>query len=124
MVICLSCQQTFPDYKELALHIITNKATHRKGRRWANKYLTNQRALDKKVTTQGKERSPLTQQDIENRRDTRRELSGQTKMSETLCPKCKHNGVRSFPIEYAKSPTAWRVGKSLVKLCVGCGGVE
>ena len=124
MPICHTCQQPFPDYRELALHIIANKATHRIGRRWASKYLTNQRALDKKVTMKGRERSPLTQQDIENKRDTRRELSGKDIISETICPKCKHNTVRSFPIEYAKSPTAWRRDNRLVKLCVGCGGVE
>ena len=122
MPICHSCNKPFPDFKELARHIIANKKTHRKGLFWAQKHLMNQRALDKKATMLAKNHNPLTEEDKENKKDTRRVLSGQLKNANTFCPKCKRAGIYQFPIEYAESPDAWRTGKSLVKLCVNCGG--
>ena len=121
MPICHSCNKPSPDFKELAKHIIANKRTHRGGLMWARKYLLNQRALDRKVSLKNN-RVPLSEQEIENKKDSRRELSGALKNTSSFCPKCKRAGIYQFPIEYTKSPDAWRVGNFLVKLCVNCGG--
>lgn len=121
MPICNSCHKSFPDFKELAKHIMANKKGHRYGQVWAARCLTNQRNLDRKVSLQNRGNNPLTQQEKENKQDSHRELSGQTSIAETICPKCKCKGVYSFPIEYIKCPVIWREGNRLVKLCISCG---
>lgn len=122
MPTCLNCQQLFTDYKGLAHHIIANKKTHKRGLLWASKYIMRQRQLDRKATEQGRNYTPLTQTDKDNRHDLERVLSGVAINSPTICPKCKHKSISQFPIEYAESRQAWRVGNALVKLCVACGG--
>lgn len=119
---CIACHQFFKDYKELALHITCNRKTHKRGLLWASKFLTNQRNLDRKATMQSRDRLPLTQEDKENRDNNQRELSGHIQTVKTYCPHCKRNGVYQFPVEYISSPEAWRVGSTLVKLCIPCEG--
>jgi hypothetical protein len=123
-VFCNTCHQSFESYKELALHIITNKKTHKKGRLWASKYTMKQRALDMKTTIQNRNHTPLTEQDRENKKDTRRELSGRLINTNTICPACKKTGVHQFEIEYIKDPDTWRMGNNFVRLCPRCGGQE
>ena len=124
MPLCLTCKQPFPDYKELALHIVANKKTHKKGRLWANKYLMNQRTLDMKATIQNRNHTPLTEQERESKKDSQRELSGRLINTNTICPHCKKTSVYQFPIEYVKDPYAWRIGSNFVRLCPRCGGQE
>lgn len=122
MPICHSCQQPFADFKALALHIASSKKGHRKGKMWAAKYLSNQRALDMKTTMQNRNHTPLTQQEKDNKANAHRELSGKVVNTDTICPHCKRQGISQLPIEYAHSSEAWRAGKCLVKLCISCGG--
>lgn len=118
MPICNTCHQPFEDYKELAKHIIINKKTHKKGRLWASKFLSKQQLLDKKRANT--ERIPLTEQDKENKLNTRRDVSGETTTTLAICPKCNREHFYTFPIEYVQSPTAWKRNNSIVKLCSVC----
>lgn len=122
MPTCNKCRSNFPDFKSLALHIISNKKTHKQGLKWASQYITRQRQLDRKVTAQRRGRVLFTDEDRDNKEDLRRVLSGQTIISNILCPRCKRGSIRQLPIEHAGNPEAWRVGKALVVLCINCGG--
>lgn len=119
---CNSCGETFETYKDLAIHIMSSKKGHRQGKIWASKYLSKQRILDRKVSMQSRNHSPFTEQDRENRREAERVLSGNIANTRTICPKCKSLGIYQFPIEHTESKEAWRIGGSLVKLCIRCGG--
>ena len=120
MVLCHSCNQPFSDYRELAQHIASNKKGHRRGKKWAAKYLLNIRALNKKKDMNG--RVALTEADRENKKDTVRELSGETTVVEALCPHCKRKSRQIFPIEFGGSSEAWRDKGCLVVLCQSCRG--
>ena len=120
MELCHSCNKEFADYKELALHISSSKKGHRKGKRWAAKYLLRLRALSKRENNYG--HSKLTEADKENKRSTIRKLSGESVFVEALCPHCKRKSRQNLPIEYAESKEAWRNKGCLVVLCQSCGG--
>jgi len=117
LVSCHSCNATFPDYAALALHISSSRSGHRSGKRWAAKYL-HRNVLKQKTEFQ---RMPLTENDKENKRSLVRELSGETKSGIVFCPHCKGKHQQTLPIEYADSPTAWRVNNALAILCANCG---
>lgn len=121
MVLCHSCQKVFEDYKELALHIQSNKKGHRKGKKWAARYIMRVRQLDKKKELNG--RVPMTEEQKENRRDNVRELSGETEQLLTICPHCKKGHRELLPVEFSQSRDAWQVKDRLVVLCPICGGV-
>lgn len=122
MPMCLVCNKPYPDFGELARHIIGNKKSHRKGFMWASRYLTKQRELDRKSTFQerNQNRIPLTSGELANKRETVRELSGETTVAETYCPHCKRKTRQLFPIEYGESQEVWRDKGCLVVLCQSC----
>ncbi len=120
--LCLTCRQVFPDYKELARHISRSKNGHRKGKRWAARYLLNQRALDKKVSKKKRPHIALTEQEKENKKSLKRELAGKTVNVKVKCPRCKVEGMYEFPMEYAESEESWKVGDTMMKLCLKCLG--
>ncbi len=115
---CLSCNQSFPDYKELALHIQTTKKGHRKGKKWAAKYLMRVRQLNKKKELNG--RIPLTEEQKEAKASIHRELSGENENVLTICPHCKKGHREVLPVEFSQSRDAWRVKDKLVVLCGSC----
>ena len=117
-VLCHSCNLSFVDYKELALHISTSRKGHRQGKKWAAKYMMKVRALDKRNNGGG--RSPLTEDDKENKKNTRRELSGDNEHVATFCPHCRKKTKQVLPIEYTRSNEAWRLKDYLVVLCQNC----
>ncbi len=119
MPLCLSCQKVCADYKELALHIQSSKKGHRKGKRWAAKYMMRVRQLNKRELNG---RVPLTEEQKEARASIFRELSGETEYALAVCPHC-HKGHREvLPVEFRQSQDAWRVKDKLVVLCATCGG--
>jgi hypothetical protein len=115
---CLSCDKIFEDYQGLALHIIAEKKGHRKGKKWAAKYIS--RHIINKRTYDNNGRVPLTAEQKANKEDTRRALSGEQRVVETICPKCKVSKRVALEVEYVSSPQAWRIHGKLVKLCVEC----
>lgn len=117
-VYCNSCKQPFDDYQSLALHIVASKAGHRKGKRWAAKYLS--RNVINKRDLNG--RTPLTEADKENRESTKRALSGKVNYELCVCPRCDKGHREMIPEEFARSQQAWRKGKNLVVICGNCGG--
>ncbi len=119
-VSCNSCQKPFADFNELALHISSQKKGHRKGKKWAAKYLMRTRQLDKKKLNNGG--IGLTSEDRKNRETTIRELSGKNEMVIAHCPKCKTRKQQVLPVEYVSSSEAWHMGDKLVVICEGCRG--
>ncbi len=117
---CNSCGQLFAGYQELALHISTSKTGHRKGKRWAAKYISRHVINKHKFDFNG--RTPLTTEQKMNKEDTKRVLSGGQRYAETVCPKCKIRGQTAMEEEFASSPQAWRIGGRLAVMCDGCGG--
>jgi hypothetical protein len=120
MPTCISCHTEFPDYKELALHIMTNRKGHRKGRRWAAKYIMVN-GLSSKVKGQKYDRIALTEEQKEAKKDCKITISGINKVADTVCPKCSLKLRQLLPVEYVQSPMAWRKDNKLVILCDGCG---
>ncbi len=119
MPMCLSCNKTCADFKELAIHIQSSKKGHRKGKRWAAKYILRVRSLDKKKLNG---RMSLTKEQKDNRKDTIRELSGKNEKVVTYCPRCKSPKGGLMPIEFTQSKVAWRIKDKLVVVCEICGG--
>lgn len=111
---CRQCGEDFPDYKELARHILDNK-NHRYGRKWAASVMMRVRSLDRKATLQDqhKNRGTLTEEERENLRDNRaaceREVSGKQHLTKCLCPtaKCHRIHYVLLPVEYLEDP-CWR----------------
>ncbi len=118
MPFCHSCKKPFADFKELALHIISSKKGHRHGKRWAAKYLLKVRQLDKRKELNG--RTPMTEEQKENKRNLERELSGENEFVITYCPHCKSLKKQPMPIEFTQSGEAWREKDKLVVLCPSC----
>ncbi len=116
---CNSCGTECEDYRELALHISTSKTGHRKGKRWAAKYIS--RHVINKRTIEYNGRTPLTAEQRANREDTRYVLSGERKVADTVCPKCKKSSRDVLEAEYVSSPQAWKMQGRLAKLCDDCG---
>lgn len=116
---CFICNEIFKDFKELARHVIANKKTHGKSYFWAQKVLTDAERLNFK-TQSFEGRSPLTEEEREAKRESRRELSGEDHMVSTFCPHCKNSHTERIPQEYIESNTAWREKGKLVVLCDGC----
>ncbi len=119
MVLCHSCSQPFADYRELAQHIASSKKGHKKGKRWAAKYLLNVSFLNRR---ENYGHSELTEADKENKREMVRILSGETTVVETLCPHCHRKSRQIIPIEYGESNKVWRNNGCLVVLCQSCKG--
>jgi len=117
---CLSCGKEFEDYQSLALHISSERKGHRKGKKWAAKYISRQVISKQKVEFNG--RVPLTAEQKANKEDSRRVLSGEQRVAETVCLKCKRVSRVVLEAEYVSSPHAWRIQDRLVKMCNSCGG--
>ncbi len=121
METCHSCHQSFADFKELALHISKSKKGHRKGKKWAAKYIMMNGLSSKNRNGNRPVRVALTEEQKANKEDTRRELSGDNEYATTVCPNCKNRSRPLLPREFAENPVAWRVKDSLVVMCSGCG---
>lgn len=117
-IICRSCgKDDFKDYTELAVHILSSsKKTHKHGRIWAAKY-SNRKTLSKRIFG---EYQPITDEQREAKEDTRRELSGETKLVPTRCPRCKTGSRQMIEVEHANNPEALRIDNYFVILCEGC----
>jgi hypothetical protein len=104
------------------MHIIADKQTHRRGLNWARKFMSRQSYLDRKLSFKEQYRTPLTDEQRETKRDLVMELSGQTELAKTFCPKCKRRGHKVVPIEHTSNPLSWNIGGALAILCYSCGG--
>ncbi len=128
MPLCNQCQKGFGDYQLLASHIMGTKG-HRKGRRWAAKYLMinglsakNRSDLPRRVADNPDKVE--TEFGDENRQNMKRELSGAQKNCITVCPKCKSKDRDVLPVEFAENPVAWRIEGTLARLCSRCSYVH
>lgn len=124
MPLCNQCRKVCQDYHELAIHIMSLKS-HRRGRRWAGKYLAinslspeKRRDLPKRVADNPDKET--TEFGDENKANRIRQVSGVEKSVITVCPKCEARNRIQLPIEFAESPAAWRINGILVKLCARC----
>ena len=115
MPTCNSCGEYCETFADLADHVL--EAKHKAGRKWALKYkarVNNTRPLF--------ERQPLSDEQKEARGNCFRTLSGQTEAVKVMCIKCKEVHHQALPIEYTRSPDAWRNGGIFFRLCNFCGG--
>jgi len=115
---CRACGKVCADYKELAVHIAGSRKGHRRGKRWAAKFLLLKGKRDKPEY----DRTPLTDEQKENRQSTKRVLSGDQRNALCICPKCQQGHRQVLPVEYVESPTAWRINGVLAIRCVAHGG--
>lgn len=117
---CNSCHAVFPGYQELAVHISHSKKGHRRGKRWASKFLLVNSLSAKQKRNNGDRPPPLTEEQKEAKHDSRRELSGRSETVPTICPRCKHRAYAVLPVEHTKNPIAWRISGLLAIICGGC----
>ena len=130
-IICRTCgKDDCKDWGELAEHINSAKdKAHNKdraGKMWAKRYI-HRNAINK-LKQLGKElpyRVPLTDGQREAKEDTRRILSGKTKIVLVKCPspKCRNTNTQRYErveVEHAENPQAWRVDNCFAILCGGC----
>lgn len=104
---CFYCDATFDDYRELALHVSSAKKGHRRGKKWAAKYLLINKLSPNKKHFEHRYTSPDADRDRRNRESVIMELSGVTRLVATFCPACKSNSYQNLPVEYTDSPFAW-----------------
>ncbi len=116
-VTCHSCKMGFADYEALALHISSSKKGHRKGKKWAAKYLMRS-LLQKQNNHQSK---GLTEDEKASKKEVERVLSGSNESVITFCPQCHNRQKQVLPIEYTRSENAWKIKDSLVVPCSDCG---
>jgi len=120
LIKCLSCNhEPFETYRDLAKHIVSSRKGHRRGKRWASKYLLFN-GLSPQKRRGRQTRVALTEGEKTNREDTRRELSGTTEFVTTLCIKCGNAVRQGLPAEYVQSQDAWREKGYLVAMCPVC----
>lgn len=119
-VSCHSCQRSFADYKELALHISSSRKGHGRGKKWAAKFIMINGLSPDKREGRKNQRVALTEADKENRVNSARQLSGDNKYTETLCPNCRTKQRQSLPVEFITNPFAWSINKKFVVVCSGC----
>jgi hypothetical protein len=117
---CHSCKQNFADFRELAVHIMSTKKGHKKGRTWAAKFLAgNTLRIELK-------RAPVdpdhenTEYGDENRRNAVRELSGENEYANTICPHCKRVGRSLIEVEHINSEFAVKVNGRYFISCQSC----
>ena len=116
---CHSCGADFETFSELASHIMSEpRRTHKHGRKWASSLLLKVSQLNKKDDFEN--RTKLTEQEKENKRDTKIELSGEKTYVNSKCPACKRVHPEVVEVEFARSRDAWRVGDNFMILCHGC----
>lgn len=116
---CHSCHADFEDYKGLALHIMSTKKGHKKGRVWASRFLAQ---VNKKEFSP---RNPFSEETKQTIRDCVRELSGESEVVKTLCPSCKILSNQRVESEYLTDKEAWRNSKgTLIVNCLGCKNKE
>ncbi len=119
---CRYCGKSCKDWGELALHVQSQKKGHRGGKKWAAQYLLKTRQLNSKKELNG--RQPMSEEAKEIRRELIESvrLSGEEVCVETLCPnpKCKRVSKQVLPVEYVRSPNAWRTENQIIKLCRNC----
>jgi len=123
---CWVCGRTdFESWDDLANHKLTEKdKAHkhdRSGTLWAKKYI-HRNAINKlqKIGRELPYRVPLTDEQREAKIDTRRELSGETKLVVTICPKCNKGERKMIEVEHADESESWRIKNCPVVLCGGC----
>lgn len=122
---CYFCQgpnkPTFETYHDLAVHISTSKTGHNGGKRWAAKYLSKPaEAAARRHERSNQVRIPLTDEQAEARESTRRVLSGAEELVTTLCLRCKSPARQHLPVEYVRSPDAWKIKGYHVVNCLTC----
>ena len=115
---CNTCGEPFENYKDLAVHIQTAGKSHRKGKLWAAKFVTNVTYLDQKK--EHTERLPIDDQVRENREACIRETSGKMVVTQVFCPNCRKNFRLPVEKEHAENPLAWRTNKILTLNCESC----
>jgi hypothetical protein len=112
---CNSCGEQFADFKALALHIMTLKKGHRKGRVWASKFLAQ---VNKKKFSP---RSPMSEETRQIIKECVRETSGASEAARTVCPNCKLVTEQRIEVEYVRDDLAWRNSNgTLVVNCDSC----
>lgn len=124
---CWVCGRTdFETWDELADHKLNTKDTPHKrdksGKLWAKKY-KHREAINKLKKIGKKEQEPrqaLTPEQLEAKRDSKYELSGQTKLVPIRCPRCKKGDRDFLPVEFVNSPTALKIDGCFVILCKEC----
>lgn len=123
--ICYVCHEDCEgDFHALAQHWNTKRKEkeHRKHRNsliWAAHFLMNTKKLNKKKDEP--QRMKLTEQEKENKQSMYREISGEVEAVKILCCHCKRSGSGIMPIEYTRSPYAWRTNSgTLITTCRLC----
>jgi ribosomal protein L32 len=96
------------------------KKTHRQGRVWASKYLLMHNLSPRAKNGSLENRTPLSDEQKEAKRNTIRELSGRMKLVNTICPKCRTQEHRKLETEFVDEPLVWRIKGILVRLCDDC----
>lgn len=123
VITCRYCQHPpFPDYTELAAHIIRNRKTHRGGVTWARRFLTKDKQLSKKLAKKEafermRQAAPATDDQKNALARLKLKLSGETEMVITICLPGKHTVAQLLPVEYTRSPWAYRIQGRLVVTC-------
>lgn len=133
---CRTCGQLFGNWDEVSAHILEHAKIkndpHKRDRAgilWAKKY-KHRSAINKlKKIGQSKDapyRQTLTKEQKLNKQDSRRVLSGKTKLVPIKCfnSKCKNGGQNGrrepIEIEYVESEQALRDGGCFLILCENC----
>jgi hypothetical protein len=116
---CHICNLNFESYPALAQHILRERKTHRKSQKWAASFNLKVNILNqKKDAPTG--RVALTEDEKQNKIDSHRELSGQTRAVFCLCSKCNTKFLANIEVEFLTDHGAWIINKMPVFSCTSC----
>ena len=115
---CNTCGEPFENYKDLAVHISISGKSHKKGKMWAARFVTNVNYLDQKKDRV--ERSPVDDQVRKNREECVRETFNRMTVTKVSCPSCHKLSRMPLEIEHVENPLAWRSGNSMMIICDTC----
>ena len=115
MTTCHTCHKEFENFKELALHI--SRVKHKKGRKWAANFIMKvQERPEIKKVAENPDYVP-TEYGDENRRNAKRELSGENEYAPTICPTCDRKSRQLLPVEFIHNSQAWQINGVYVVSC-------
>jgi hypothetical protein len=126
METCHDCYEEFDGFRELAMHIISQKKTHnKKSRFWALKFLAQKNnTVELKKIAQSPDYEE-TEFGKENRESAVRHLSGESEIVRTVCPNCKQVTNQRLEAEYLTDRYTWRNSNgTLIVNCDRCKKVR
>lgn len=116
--VCVVCHEQFENWTNLALHIMTNKKTHRKSVKFASHVLADVKTRPQLQRAPKDPDYVPTEFGDKQREIATKILSGETRRLYTVCPQCKRQSDVDIPVEVSRN--IWNDSGRVFVLCQMC----